>query len=376
MDTKTAPELWFGTEHNRLITNRDSNDKPVLCRPIHIKNTPGSGWKFDVVTHAEPGNHHAVGEVLTITQPTNRDPYTSLTYLPTMLSSGLRADARIEANMYELLFYVEFLHEARAELLMRWPELKVSPKRQEQLELIIDEVRAGLSKKSTDLPKQATAKKPHIVDSLGRSNPGAASAGITAITGRLVDQMTLEKRGLESMRKRRYFANTLIYCYSQDIWDMSFLGRYKLKTRQSELQKRIDRALIKPMLFAGLYCQREFANNLGHPLVLARVIEVFSTEIQLIAVRNLFASLAQYPNSHKETLYKVRLLLAMTPNEKLYLDLFEELQDYASDIGKVFTREPKTVKRLAIKAKTRIRNRANSNPSHPWFVETNPLPQP
>lgn len=377
MDTyEIAPELWFGAERRFDVPGDACVGEVVLSRPIHIKHVPGSGWKFDVITAAELEDRHAIGEIITNTYRTNRDPYASLTYLPTLLSSGLKAGDKIETNMHEFLFYMEFLYMVREKLMHQWPTLKLSEHSQNQLEEIIKVVRGGLQHRRTDLVIAAAAKQPSVRDGLGRPNPRAASAKLAAMHRRLEAQVTLEGRGAESMRKRRRFAAILMRCYSQDIWDMRFLKGYSTDRRGQELQRRIDRAMIKPMLFAGLYCRREFGIDLGHPLVLPRVIEVFTAEMQLMAIRDLFAGLEAHPSNQKETLYKLRVLLAMAPNESLYLRLFKELKDIWNEIGKAFPREPETVKKLAIEAKTSIRDRASDDPNHPWFVQAGPVPRP
>lgn len=376
MDTEVAPELWFGPERYFPTPGETCNGDAVLSRPIHIKRTAGSGWKFDVVTAVAVEDRQAVGEIITMTKPSGRDPYANRMYLPTLLSSGLKAGDKISANQHEFLFYMEFLLRVRAELMQRWPTLKVSAKRQEQLEAIIDEIRSGLLRRRTDLPLSAASKRPRVQDNLGRPNPSAASAGITAMHRRLEKQLALEGLSAESMRKRRVFAATLVRCYAQDIWDMRFMDQYRPSTRERELGKRIERAIVKPMLFASLYCSHEFGDNLGHPMVLPRVIEVFTAEMQLMAIRDLFAGLAEQPDGFKETLHKLRILLLMQPNERLYEEFFDELQQYATEIGSNFRREPELVKKLAVEAKTRIRNRASDSPDHPWFVQTGPVLQP
>jgi hypothetical protein len=376
LENKIAPKLWFKPERTFPTPGGTCKGKAVLSRPICINGVPGSGWKFDVVTGAEEGDRDKIGEILTVTRRTGRKPYVSTTFMPTLLTSGLKAGAKIAANESEFLFYMEFLFKVREELLHRWPTLKVSPRQQDQLEAIIEEIRLGLMRRRTDLPLQATSMKPRINDSRGRPNPRATSASITAMHRRLTKQVELEGLSAESMRKRRVFAATLLRCYSQDIWDMRHMDSLRPPTRAAQLQLRLDRALIKPTLFAGLYCQREFGDNLGHPMVLPRIMEVFSVELQLTAIRDLFASLAEQPNGHKENLHKLRVILAMKPSEQLYVEFFDELQQYATEIGTNFRRDPETVGRLATKAKVLIRNRASSQPSHPWFVQTSPIPRP
>lgn len=376
MDTNIAPELWFGREQIKPAPSATCQGSSLAVRPIHIKHTPGSGWKFDVVTGAGINDANAMGEIYTTTHPANRDPYASLMYLPTMLSSSVKAGQRIEASMQEFLFYIDFLHKVRAELVEKWPALRVSPKRQNQLAMIIDEIRTDLGHRQTDLPLQAIAIHPKIEDSRGRPNPGAASAKLTAMDQRLGEQVRLEQLGVGSMNKRQNFATTLMQCYMQDIWDMRHMEHLQPKPRERALNRRINRAIIKPMLFAGLYCHREFGDNLGHPLVLPRIIEVFMAEVQLMAIRDLFAGLEQRPTDHKETLYKLRLLLLLTPNEKLYSELFDRLSDFSTEIGKAFVVEPDSVKKLAKQAKLVIRDRAVNNSNHPWYVGTRTLPQP
>lgn len=376
MDTETAPELWFRPEHTFPTPGGALESEVVLSRPICIKGVPGSGWKFDVVTGAEEADRDKIGEILTVTRRTGRKPYVSTTFMPTLLTSGLKAGAKVAANEEEFLFYMSFLFKVRQELLERWPTLKVSTARQEQLEAIIDEVRLGLTRRQTDLPVQAASMQPRVKDRKGRPNPGAASAGITAMHRRLAKQVELEGLSAESMRKRRVFATTLLRCYTQDIWDMRFMDNRRPETRKRELARRIERASIKPMFFAGLYCTHELGDNLGHPMVLPRIIEVFTAELQLTAIRDLFAGLADQPDGFKETLYKLRILLLMQPNEQLYMEFFDELQQFASEIGSNFRRDPELVKKLALEAKTRIRNRASSQPSHPWFVQAGPVPRP
>lgn len=376
MDTETAPELWFRPEHTFPTPGGALESEVVLSRPICIKGVPGSGWKFDVVTGAEEADRDKIGEILTVTRRTGRKPYVSTTFMPTLMTSGLKAGAKVAANEEEFLFYMKFLFKVRQELLERWPTLKVSTVRQEQLEAIIDEVRVGLLRRRTDLPLQVASMQPRVNDSRGRPNPGAASASITAMHRRLARQVELEGLGAESMRKRRFFAATLLRCYSQDIWDMRHMSSLRPTTRATQLQMRLDRARIKPMLFAGLYCEREFGDNLGHPMVLPRIMEVFSAELQLTAIRNLFAGLAEQPDGHKETLHKLRVILAMKPNEQLYVEFFDDLQQYTTEIGSNFRRDPELVKKLAIEAKERIRYRASSQPNHLWFVQTGPVPRP
>lgn len=376
MEADIAPELWFGPEREFPTPGGVCKGEAVLSCPIHIKHLVGSGWKFEVVTGAEKADRNMVGEIITTTRPSNSEPYVSSLFMPTLLTSGLKAGAKIDANEHEFLFYMEFLLKVRNELLQRWPTLKVSPKRQEQLEMIIGEVRDGLMRRRTALPLSAAGMKPQVRDSLGRPNPAAASASISAMHRRLAKQVTLEGLSAESMRKRRGFGVAMMCCYTQDIWDMRFMDQRKPETRKRELQKRIERARIKPVLFAGLYCARELGDNLGHPMVLPRVIEVFTAELQLAAIRDLFAGLADHPDGFKETLHKLRILLLMQPNEQLYVEFFEELLQYATDIGSNFRRDPEQVKKLAIGAKTRIRDRASSQPNHPWFIQTGPVPRP
>jgi len=376
LDRDIAPELWFGQEKEFPTPGSVCKGEAVLSRPIHIKGVPGSGWKFDVVTGAEKADRDVVGEIITLTRPTNSDPYASSLFMPTLLTSGLKAGAKIDANEHEFLFYMEFLLRVRAELLQRWPTLKVSPKRQEQLEMIIEEVRGGLMRRRTALPLAAANMNPKVQDSRGRPNPAAASASISAMHRRLAKQVTLEGLSAESMRKRRGFAAMLMRCYTQDIWDMRFMDNRRPDTRKRELERRIERASIKPVFFAGLYCSHELGDNLGHPMVLPRVIEVFTAELQLTAIRDLFAGLAEQPGEFKETLHKLRILLLMQPNEQLYMEFFDELLQYATEIGGHFRRDPELVKKLAVEAKTRIRNRASSQPDHPWFVQAGPVPRP
>jgi hypothetical protein len=359
--------IWFGDERAIITPGSEYTNMHISSRAIHCIGEPGSGWKFEVVTKCD--NPNIIGEIITLVMPKSKKPYTSSLYLPTLFTSGLQAASRIEATRVEYIYYLDFILNTRHKVLNNWKELRLSEDNINEIQDSIARLRAAIEHRETQPIKEVFETIPRFTDSTGKLNPGAANAKFTAMASRLDAQITNEGASAGSMQKRRRFAAKILASIEQDIWDMRNLHRLSPISVARELEKRIDNSLIKPMLYARLYCKNKFNNSLGDTEILPRVIEVYTTEVQLMAIRNLIADIQRSQNI-KENMRILQVLLSVRPNELEYSIFFDEIQNTYSNIESLINRDNSEYKNLCDQLKKSIRFRASNDPSHPWYINT------
>lgn len=357
--------VWYGPSHVFEPKGKKYKDKFILSKPIHCAGEPGSGWKFEVVTNSDDIN--MVGEIITLVKPSDSSEYTASLFLPTLFSSGLNGSERINATRLEYLYYLQFVYNSRAMLLGNWNHLKLSEEKQAELESSINELRLAISGRRTKPIAEAWELNPSLTDRRGRINPSAASAKYTAIATRLEKQIGRETRSESSLQKRRRFATKLYSSIEQDIWDMRNLHRLSPITIERELNRRLEKNIFKPMLFGGLYIKRmvEFKDTSSLP----RTIDVFTAEVQLMAIRNLIADIQKGINT-KESFRILKVLLSVIPNEDLYIEFFTNLKIQIREIYLMIKQENEDYEKFCVEIKNSIRFRASDDIDHPWYIES------
>ena len=360
-----GPIIWFGKERAISTPGKYYEDKKISSRPIHCAGESGSGWKFEVITKSKDPN--LIGEIITLVNPRGKSPYTSALFLPTLYSSGLKAGTRIDATRIEYIYYLEFILNTRHRVLNNWKDIRLSEESKYEIEQSISELLLAIENRKTQPVVQAYETLPSLSDNRGRANPSAANAKFTAMASRLELQIGREDESAGSMQKRRRFATKILASIEQNIWDMRNLHRLSPITVERELKRRISSSKIKPMLFAGLYCDREFGENLGDTKVLPIIIEVYTSEIQLMAIRNLIADIQKGENI-KENLRILRVLLSVMPSEDLYKDIFYRIKNEVDAIEALLRNDNPDYKKICEKSKKAIRYRASDDPNHPWHI--------
>ncbi len=359
--------IWYGEEHELISVGKKYKDRLLITRPIHCAGEPGSGWKFEVVTGSDDIN--LVGEIVTVVKPSDREAYITSLFLPTLFTSGLNGGERINATRLEYLYYLQFIYNSRSQILANWNELKISASKQGELEQSIAQLRLAISGRRTKPIVEAWETNPSLIDRRGRINPGVASAKYTAVATRLEKQVGRELRSEDSMQKRRRFATKLFASLEQDIWDMRNLHRLSPITINREINRRLNRNIFKPTLFASLYCQRVFGEQIGSTNVLPKLIDVFTAEVQLMAVRNLVADI-QRGNNTNENLRIIDVMLSIKPNEELYADLFKSIQAKMEEVKRMITIEDEDFEKICSEIKNCIRYRASEDIRHPWYIQS------
>jgi hypothetical protein len=356
--------IWYGPPHVFEPRGKKYKDKFLVTKAIHCAGEPGSGWKFEVVTESDDIN--MVGEIITLVKPSDSSEYTASLFLPTLFSSGLNGSERINATRLEYLYYLQFIYNSRTMILANWNQLKISEEKQAELESSIDELRFAISGRRTRPIAEAWEVNPGLTDKRGRINPGAASAKYTAIATRLEKQIGRETRSEGSLQKRRRFATKLYASIEQDIWDMRNLHRLSPITIERELNRRIEKNIFKPMLFGGLYVKKMI--ELNNTSSLPRTIDVFTAEVQLMAIRNLVADIQKGINT-KESFRILKVLLSVIPNEDLYIEFFTSLKIQIRELYLMIKQENEDYEKFCVEIKNSIRFRASDDVDHPWYIE-------
>ena len=356
--------VWYGPSHVFEPKGKKYKDKFLITKPIHCAGEPGSGWKFEIVTSSAVIN--LVGEIITLVKPSDSNEYIASLFLPTLFSSGLKGSERINATKLEYLYYLQFVYNSRTMILANWEELRLSEEKQAQLESSINELRLAISGRRTKPIVEAWETSPNLTDKRGRINPGASSAKYTAIANRLEKQIGRETRSEGSLQKRRRFATKLYSSIEQDIWDMRNLHRLSPITIERELNRRIDKNIFKPMMFGGLYVRNMIPLNNNSSL--PRTIDVFTAEVQLMAIRNLVADIQKGINT-KECIRILNVLLTASPKEELYANYFSNLKLQIRELKLMIAQENEDYEKLCVEIKNSIRFRANGDPTHPWHIE-------
>ena len=362
----SSSKLWFGKEKSLEPVGKAYSQRAIKSRPIHCAGESGSGWKFEVITQCDDTN--LVGEIITIVSPINKAPYISSLYLPTLFTSGLHAGARIEATKLEYIYYLDFVLNTRYRLLNNWNEISLSEDSRNEIQDSIDKLKSAIQNRKTQPIIEAFESRADIKDSKGRNNPGAANAKFTAMASRLELQIGREDVSAGSMLKRRRFAAKILSNVEQNIWDMRNLHRLSPITVGRELNRRIENSKFKPMLFASLYIKNVYGNNLGDTSVLPKVIDCYTSEVQLMAIRNLIADIQRGENIN-ESLRILKVLLSAKPAEDIYRDLFNHIINSVTAIEALLRNEDLEYKKICENTKRYIRYRANEELNHPWHIK-------
>jgi hypothetical protein len=362
----SGAKLWFGKEKAIEPIGKAFAEKHIKSCPVHCAGESGSGWKFEVITRCDDPN--MVGEIITVVKPSNKAPYISSLYLPTLFTSGLQAGSRIEATKLEYIYYLDFVLNTRYQILNNWSEIRLSEESKNDIQDSINELKSAIHNRKTQPIIEAFESRVQLVDSKGRNNPGATSAKFTAMAKRLELQIGRENSSAGSMLKRRRFATRMLASIEQNIWDMRHLHRLSPITVERELKRRIDNSKFKPVLYAGTYVKNTYGDNLGDTTVLPKVIDCYASEVQLMAIRNLIADIQRGENT-KENLRILKVLLSAKPSEMVYRDIFERISNSVIAIEALLRNDDPGYKRICNDTKRSIRHRANDDPNHPWYIK-------
>ena len=361
--------IWYGKEEV-LCTPGKALNNSVIARRIFAAGLAGSGWKFYLVTKSTYEDKDAVGEICTIVRPVDKNEYTSLLFLPTLATSGKNATESIGRSQAELTMYRDILTSIRQGYTDNWQGMKLDADRLNSFSEIVDAISRSLSSRNSALAKQAGLIKPTIHDSTGRPNPSAAASKHVAMESRLSARLSFEDISKRSVDTRAIFAETIIGSIHDDIRDM---GKYRLSAPAlaRQLEIKLTRARIKPVLWASLYCDYLYPEGLDTKEAQAKVIELFSAEISLMIVRELINLKTRDPKG-LSSVNLALMILEVSPSEPEYQSLFKSIHHCVTGI-KSGIEQDLDISNDIQKAKVLVRNRASSDPNHPWYLKPLPL---
>lgn len=352
----------------KLLTNPN-----IIARQIRIMPSAQGAkkyWLVIAVSHADDQKY--VGEILIDVKPDSAIHHETFVTVESGIRSGILGTQRAEAKTKLERDDVRILNDVRQRLLDDWLEVLKDSKPSDELVL---KVASDLVNSRTLLRVDARDrlfKTIGFLDSLGRHNPRANAARLTAAIARLRMQVEADVFTRKSLYYRYLNCTVLAENIAADIWDMQVMAELGRPSYiGTEFAKRLKRMAIKPYFWAVLWIKHNISMR---PMALAYnapfVAQLLATEQRLGEIDILLSEYKRADNKAKKKLLQlVTLSIASFPTDSMPLDYLNLFANLRTKLPRLAITKSKTDKQYNITAsamQSLIRYRESDDPENAW----------
>ncbi len=304
----------LGAEVQPIITGKKLRSSNIRARQILVRPGRNISEKYWVVTKVSDAKDlDLVGELLIFVKP--RPPLKEHETFVTV-ESGIRSGIQGSRNS-ALRSQLESVRsdtvvEVRQRLLDDWQRLlQYSDGRESQLlELIVSDMQLCRTLLRKDV-RGRVEQSVGFLDSIGRMNPRANAARLTAAIARLRLQLEYDELTQKSLRYRYLNCTTFAETIAADIWDIQVLlkeflsGKRVAKSFSAETRSRLERISIKPYFWAKVWIDRWLNTEVYSAQEARLIVEVLLAEQQLGEIDMLLSELKHSDKNQQRLVLRI-----------------------------------------------------------------------
>lgn len=356
------------TKGNKLYDSR------IVVRQINIwPSTKGAKkyWLVVGVSHVE--DLHLVGEIMIDVKPDSAIHHETFVTVESGMRSGHIGSERVLQRTKLESRHVLALSTVRTELLVDWLALLKNPRPSNDLLLMVasdlDNARLSLRVDARDRTRSTV----RFVDSLGRPNPRANAARLTAAIARLRLQIEADVLNRYSLHYRFLNCTVVAENIAADIWDMQVMSDRDDRDFGKNVLQRLDRVAIKPYFWAVMWIRNNIGDNpRDMTLHLPFIAQLLATEQRLGEIDMLLSEFKRSDYDGKKILLRlIALSISTFPTTSMpldYLNLFEQLRKKSRRLS-ISRSKTEAEYRVTVNAmQALIRYRASTDPSNCWYI--------
>jgi hypothetical protein len=368
----------LGAEVQPIITGKKLRSSNIRAQQILVRPGRNLSEKYWAVTKvSDRRDFDLVGEILIYVRP--RPPLKEHETFVTV-ESGIRSGVQGSRNSAVRLQLESArsatVLEVRQRLLDDWLKLlQGNVSETELLELIASDMQLS----RTLLRKDARARIERSVgfrDSLGRKNPAANAARLTAAIARLRLQLEYDALSEMSLRYRYLNCTTFAETIAADIWDLQVLleryssDRRTAKSFSAETRKRLDRISIKPYFWAKVWIDRWLNTDIYTIQEAQLIVEALLAEQRLGEIDMLLSELKHADKNQQRLLLRVitMTLANVACKSDDYQTLFVALQRAVRRTLSITRSTPEKDYTQKVEAIQKMIRYRSQEPDSPWLL--------
>ncbi len=350
------------------------NNPNIVVRQINIlPSTKGAKkyWLVVEVSHVE--DLHLVGEIMIDVKPDSAIHHEAFVTVESGMRSGQIGSERVLQRSRLERAHITALSTVRSRLLQDWIALLKNPSPSNDLLLVVasdlDNARLNLRVDARDRTRSTV----RFADSLGRPNPRANAARLTAAIARLRLQIEADVLNKYSLHYRFLNCTVIAENIAADIWDMQVMAYRDTRDYGSTILQRLNRIAIKPYFWAVIWIRNNIGDNPRDMALHAPFIaQLLATEQRLGEIDMLLSEFKRSNYEEKKVLLKlITLSISTFPRTSMplsYLQLFETLQKKCRRLAIAKSKTEEQYKITANAMQAVIRYRASTDPNDCWYI--------
>lgn len=368
----------LGRERSTRVLGKKLKDPHIRVRPIVITPSAKGAQKYWLVTKvSNVADLDRVGEIMVNVRPTESVDHETFLTVESGIRSGLLGSRNVKLHSGLDDSRAQAVNTVRDRLLEDWYEVVKTVNVSAELLRIVE---ADMQLARTALRRDAKSRigaSRDFTDSLGRMNPRANAARLTAAIARLRLQIDVDMASERSLRYRFLNCTVIAESIAADIWDMQVMS-YRLARSNllaSQFQKRIERIPIKPYFWAYLWLKNRFdLTKLEDPNHTMFVAQLFAAEQCLGEVDMLLSEFKRSTGrARQDVLRVITMTLSAFPKHSLpveYIHLFRIVgSQVRNKIPIIASRTDSQYAAAATEIQSTIRNRASTDPENCWYID-------
>ncbi len=304
----------LGAEVQPIITGKKLRSGDIRAQQVLVRPGRNLSEKYWVVTKVSNDKDlDLVGELLIYVKP--RPPlkeHETFVTVESGIRSGIQGSRNVALRSRLESARSDTVKEVRQRLLDDWYRLLLySDGRESQLlELIVSDMQLCRTLLRKDV-RGRVERSVGFLDSIGRMNPQANAARLTAAIARLRLQLEYDVLTEKSLRYRYLNCTTFAETIAADIWDVQvllegfLLGRRTAKSFSAETRKRLDRVSIKPYFWAKVWIDRWLNTEVFNAQEGKLIVEALLAEQQLGEIDMLLSELKHSDKNQQRLLLRI-----------------------------------------------------------------------
>lgn len=353
--------------------NRLSNPN-ITVRQIQIMpSNKGAKKYWLVVAVSHPDDNKFVGEIMIDVKPDSAIHHETFVTVESGIRSGYLGSQRVEARSGLEKNDIRILVDVRERLLDDWLEVLRDSKPTDDLVLkVVSDLEDSRTFLRTDTHERLF-KTIGFLDSLGRHNPMANAARLTAAISRLRLQIEADIYTQKSLHYRFLNCTVIAENIAADIWDMQVMSTLERPNLVGpEFAKRLQRLPIKPYFWAVLWIKRSItlqptSIDINAPFV----AQLLATEQRLAEIDVLLSEFKRADQKGKKKILRIiSLSIASFSTDSMpldYLTLFGNLQKKLRRLAIAKSKTDEQYNITVSAMQSLIRYRQSDDPENAWY---------
>lgn len=382
MHTDELPRFTYTLGVEKAITYNGKKLKGSKVRARQILVRPGSNhsekyWLITQVNHI--ADIHCIGEILIRVRPSAAIDHETFVTVESGMRSGIIGSDNVAVRSKLDASRAEAITIVRGRLLDDWVRLLQDGHSTETD--LLEVIAADMALARTLLRKDARARveySANFLDSMGRRNPSANAARLTAGIARLRLQVANDMINKKSLWYRYLNCSTLAENIAMDIDSMQYMA-YRSDLMESTVHHRfvhlLDRLPIKPYFWAVNWVHNTYSpSEYGKSHVAQAIVSALLAEQCLAEIDMLCSELKRSERNHQREILRIITMIlgtySLTDLSEHYQDLFTDLKRHVrTKLNLSKSTLPHEYSNRVGMLQSMIRNRASLDTESPWYIQ-------